>query len=332
MPVRSYPQGDIGSVLLGQVGQITAPSKGVPGELGTSLYKGVTAGSIVGQSGLEAQYQPFLQGIPGEDKIEINASGYPTGAQGKPIEPIPGDQLGTSIHLGLEREGYIALREAMSAARTLHNPATAGAFVAMDPFSGRVYALGSLPTYDANEFATGISTSQYKRDPGRSRRPRPRDRGPLSDRFHVQADHGAGGARERRHHALDARGRRHHLHRRPRRRRPVLQQLGRCQLRQPRPGLRDRGLRGHLLLPAGCGPQRQRPRPGTAGRGPRLRPRALTGDRPPGWRLHRHRPRLPLRRGGQQAGLGTVLRGAGGDARGASEARLRRRHARGHRL
>jgi penicillin-binding protein 2 len=55
------------------------------------------------------------------------------------------------------------MRQAMSAARGLHNPATAGAFVAMDPFTGRVYALGSLPTYDANDFATGVSTSQYKK-------------------------------------------------------------------------------------------------------------------------------------------------------------------------
>ena len=162
VPVRYYPQGDIGAVLLGQVGQITKASNGVPGELGTTRYKGVTAGSTVGQSGLEAQYQPYLQGLPGEDRVEINASGYPTGAQGKPVLAVPGDQLGTSIHLGLEREGYVAMRHAMSAARTLHNPATAGAFVAMDPFSGRVYALGSLPTYDANEFATGVSTSQYK--------------------------------------------------------------------------------------------------------------------------------------------------------------------------
>jgi penicillin-binding protein 2 len=162
VPVREYPQGDIGAVVLGQVGQITATAGGVPGELGTSLYKGVTSGSIVGQSGLEKEYQPYLQGIPGEDRVEIDASGYPTGAESRPIAPTPGDDLVTSLHLGLEREGYVALRQAMSSAQALHNPATAGAFVAIDPFTGRVYALGSLPTYNANEFATGVSTSQYR--------------------------------------------------------------------------------------------------------------------------------------------------------------------------
>ncbi|HEY1775607.1 MAG TPA: penicillin-binding transpeptidase domain-containing protein [Solirubrobacteraceae bacterium] len=163
VPVRDYPQGDIGAVLLGQVGAITGPSKDSPGELGSARYKGVSANSIVGQSGLEAEYQPYLQGIPGEDKVEINAAGYPTGAQRTPIAPTPGDQLVTSIHLGLEREGYIAARQAMSAAQGLHNPATAAAFVAMDPFTGRVYAAGSLPTYNANDFATGVGTSAYNK-------------------------------------------------------------------------------------------------------------------------------------------------------------------------
>jgi penicillin-binding protein 2 len=161
VPVRSYPHGDIGAVVLGQVGQVTGPSPGSHGELGTTLYNGVSAGSIVGQSGLEAQYQPYLQGIPGQDKVEINASGYPTGAQGKPVAPTSGDQLGTSLNLALETEGYIAMRRAMSAARALHNPATAASFVAMNPMTGRVYALGSIPTYDANAFATGVSTSAY---------------------------------------------------------------------------------------------------------------------------------------------------------------------------
>ena len=157
VPVRSYPQRDIGSVLLGQVGEITG------GELGKAAFNGVSAGSIVGQSGLESQYQPYLQGVPGQDKVEINSSGYPTGAKGAPIAPTAGDQLGTSLSLGLEREGYIAMRQAMSAARAIHNPATAASFVAMNPMTGRIYGLGSIPTYDANAFATGVSTSAYRR-------------------------------------------------------------------------------------------------------------------------------------------------------------------------
>jgi penicillin-binding protein 2 len=159
--LREYPQGDIGSVIFGQVGQITGPSPTSHGELGTTQYKGIAAGTTVGQSGLEAQYQPYLQGTPGVDRVAVDAAGYPTGAQPAPTLPVPGDQLSTSIDLGLEREGYIALRKAEAWARTNHDPAPAAAFMAMDPMTGRVLAAGSLPTYNANAFATPPSYSEY---------------------------------------------------------------------------------------------------------------------------------------------------------------------------
>jgi len=161
--LRDYPQGDIGSVVFGQVGQITGPSPTSHGELGTPQYKGISAGTTVGQSGLEAEYQPYLQGTPGVEHIAVDAAGYPTGTQPSPTLPVPGDQLSTSIDLGLEREGYIAMRKAEAWARTspAHDPAPAASFVAMDPRTGRVLALGSLPTYDANAFATPPSVGQY---------------------------------------------------------------------------------------------------------------------------------------------------------------------------
>lgn len=159
--LRDYPQGDIGSVVFGQVGQITGPSPTSHGELGTPQYKGIAAGTTVGQSGLEAAYQPYLQGTPGVDRVAVDAAGYPTGAQPPATPPVPGDQLSTSIDLGLEREGYVALRKAEAWARANHDPAPAASFVAMDPMTGRVLALGSLPTYNANAFATPPSRSQY---------------------------------------------------------------------------------------------------------------------------------------------------------------------------
>ncbi|HEX4034666.1 MAG TPA: penicillin-binding transpeptidase domain-containing protein [Solirubrobacteraceae bacterium] len=163
VPVRYYPQGDIGSVVLGTVGQISSKlSDPANPELGTAHFKGVSAGSIVGQSGLEWTYQPYLQGSPGVEKVDVNASGYPTGAS-TVTAATPGDQLVTSLDLGLEREGYIAVRQAIAAAHLNHNPAVGGSFIAMNPRTGRVLAVGSLPTYNANAFATPISESAYAR-------------------------------------------------------------------------------------------------------------------------------------------------------------------------
>jgi penicillin-binding protein 2 len=153
--LRDYPHGDIGSVVLGQVGQITAA------ELGATGYKGVAAATVVGQSGLEGAYQSYLQGVAGVKHVEIDAAGYPISTQAKTQAPVPGDQLSTSLDLPLEREGYIAMRQAQARAQANHDPAPAAAFVAIDPTSGRVLALGSDPTYDANAFAGSISTPAY---------------------------------------------------------------------------------------------------------------------------------------------------------------------------
>jgi penicillin-binding protein 2 len=153
--LRSYREGDVGAVVLGGLGQLTTA------ELNAAPYKGVTAGSVVGQSGLEAEYQSYLQGTPGVDHVDVDAAGYPIAARSSTRQPVPGDQLSTSLDLGLEREGYIAVDEAENRARLNGAPAPAASFVAMDPMTGRVLALGSVPTYNANAFATTPSTKTY---------------------------------------------------------------------------------------------------------------------------------------------------------------------------
>jgi len=148
--LRDYPQGDIGSVVLGEIGPISLT------ELGTSPFQGIQQGTYVGQAGLEATYQPYLQGKDGVEKVQVNASGVLTGKTPHITQPVTGDTLLTSLDLPLEREGYIAVRRAESAAQNglAHLAAPAGAFFAMDPESGRVLAAGSLPTYNANDFVT----------------------------------------------------------------------------------------------------------------------------------------------------------------------------------
>jgi penicillin-binding protein 2 len=161
-PVRYYPNGDIGSVVLGQLGQVSGGGKGAPDELKMARFRGVKAGTVVGQSGLEWQYQPYLQGKTGALRVKVDAAGYPVGGQPKVTPPTPGDQLVTSLNLALEREGYAAVRRAQAAARKNGYAGSAGSFFAMDPRTGRVLAVGSVPTYDANDFATGvISQSTY---------------------------------------------------------------------------------------------------------------------------------------------------------------------------
>ena len=174
VPRRRRPAGQPALLSAGRHrrGRARADRSDLRDELGTSPFKGIQQGTYVGQAGLEATYQPYLQGKDGVEKVQVNASGVLTGKAPRSPRPSPGDTLLTSLDLGLEREGYIAVRRAESAAQAglSHDTAPAGAFFAMDPNSGRVLALGSLPTYNANDFVTPPSTGSGRSSTTRRRR------------------------------------------------------------------------------------------------------------------------------------------------------------------
>jgi penicillin-binding protein 2 len=154
--VREYRYGSMAAQALGFVGQLSAQ------DLATGNFKGVPAGSIVGQDGLEYQYDRYLLGTDGIQRVQVNAAGQPTGKSIHTTEPVAGDNLETSLDLGLEQEGMTALGEGMTLAHRNGHPASAAAFVALDPRSGQVLALGSLPSYNPNVLsAPYISTSEY---------------------------------------------------------------------------------------------------------------------------------------------------------------------------
>jgi penicillin-binding protein 2 len=154
--VRDYPYGSMAAQALGYVGELSAQ------DLATGNFKGVPAGSIVGQDGLEYQYDHYLLGTDGTQRVQVNADGEPTGKSLSPVEPLAGENLETSLDLGLEQEGMTALEEGMNLAHHNGYAGTAAAFVALDPRNGQVLGLGSLPSYNPNVLSQPfISTSEY---------------------------------------------------------------------------------------------------------------------------------------------------------------------------
>ena len=149
--VTGYPQSTLAAQVLGTVGPIN------PQELAARTYKGASANSIVGQSGLEAQYDDFLRGKFGEQRVQIDASGQPTGQQSTK-QPIAGHNLQLSLDAKLQRVGQNALAQSIAS-----NAGAGGAFVAMNPTDGSVYAMGSAPTYNANDMVPPVSTRVYDR-------------------------------------------------------------------------------------------------------------------------------------------------------------------------
>jgi penicillin-binding protein 2 len=149
---RYYPLHDLAAQLFGTVGPIS------PKEIHQARYRGVSQNAIVGQSGLEWYYDRYLRGTDGADRVQVDALGRFTGSLSQ-RKPIPGHELKLSLDISLQRAGEHALQQAINA----NPPATAGAFVALNPDNGEIYAMGSLPSFDPNIFTKPVPTAVYQR-------------------------------------------------------------------------------------------------------------------------------------------------------------------------
>ena len=157
-PVVSYaqPVGTDASQLLGYLQPITAPEVkqlGIP----VTGFSGV---DLVGQSGLEGEYDKELRGTPGSDEVSVNAAGQVTGT----IKHTPakaGDELVTSINTQLQVDVQNELTAAIQRTQAEGNTkATSGAAVVMTT-TGRVVAMASYPTYNPQVWSGGISKAQF---------------------------------------------------------------------------------------------------------------------------------------------------------------------------
>ncbi|HEX3693234.1 MAG TPA: penicillin-binding transpeptidase domain-containing protein, partial [Solirubrobacteraceae bacterium] len=142
--------------ILGHVGKLSKE------DVKLKAFRGVQPGTVVGQEGLEYYYDRYLRGTPGAQHVQVNAAGEPIPTALPSSEPIAGHSLRLTLDLGLEQEAERALRQGIANAQASGKPAEAGAFVAMEPKSGKVLAIGSYPSFDPNEFAKRLTEGQYK--------------------------------------------------------------------------------------------------------------------------------------------------------------------------
>src|SRR4051794_13867016 len=141
---RDYKDGDVAAHLFGNVGEVTAE------QLKEPRYTGLSQGDTVGQSGIEYEYDRYLRGKAGTDRIQVDALGRPTDQlKGSPAQA--GDDVRLTIDSGLQSYAEGALD-------TFGLP---GAFVAMNAQNGEVLAMGSSPTFDPSIFTHPITQSQY---------------------------------------------------------------------------------------------------------------------------------------------------------------------------
>src|SRR3954470_3659742 len=141
---REYRQGTLAAHLFGNVGEVTAE------QLKQPRYSGLHPADQVGQSGIEYEYDRYLRGRPGTDRVQVDALGRPTD-QLRSFPAQPGDDVRLTIDSSLQ--GY--------AEGALQSFGLPGAFVAMNAQNGEILAMGSAPTFDPSIFTHPITQSEY---------------------------------------------------------------------------------------------------------------------------------------------------------------------------
>jgi penicillin-binding protein 2 len=147
---RQYPDGPLVSQLLGYTGPVSAD------QLAALKKSGYLPDDLVGKTGLEAYYESQLRGQYGLQTIERDA----TGRKLQVLETVRQAQAGDSLRLTIDakEQAYAqkALQWGMKAAGLKR-----GVVIVMNPQTGEILAMVSLPTYDNNAFSRGISSKDY---------------------------------------------------------------------------------------------------------------------------------------------------------------------------
>jgi penicillin-binding protein 2 len=109
----------------------------------------------VGKDGIEYQYDQVLRGKNGWQRIEVDALGRPVRVLAKQ-DPEPGQDLKLTIDRDLQIAMTNATMKEMAKAKV-----TKSAGAAVHPVTGEVLALVTVPFYDNNLFADGISQQEF---------------------------------------------------------------------------------------------------------------------------------------------------------------------------
>ena len=141
---RTYPGGALASHVVGYVGRDRGEA--LAGDEKFSYF----ASEMRGRSGLEAYYDGFLRGVPGERKLLVDARGFAIRGW-TVVDSQPGPDLVTTLDLRVQRAAELQLR------------GEKGACVVMDPRNGEVLALASAPGFDLNAFVPALSSATYAR-------------------------------------------------------------------------------------------------------------------------------------------------------------------------
>lgn len=159
-PVRNYLVSGSFSHIIGYLGNITSDQLKVRYNKQDSDEKRIyNENSIIGQSGIESQYDMLLQGEPGHESRTVDAKGRFVSAAPVVVPPKMGNNLVLTIDRSIQELAEKALGERY------------GSAVVLKPSTGEILAMASYPSYDANILTSGDSIADSARILNDSRKP-----------------------------------------------------------------------------------------------------------------------------------------------------------------
>ncbi len=115
-----------------------------------------------GKAGLEKTYQDELRGTPGVEKVEVDSHGkvLQTLTDAENQQPVMGNNLVLNVDYNLQQVMSSELAKGIAGSGT---GSTSGTVIAMNPQTGAILGMVSLPSYDNNIFSGKLDTGEYQK-------------------------------------------------------------------------------------------------------------------------------------------------------------------------
>ena len=155
--VRDYKDGTTFSHLIGYTGKINQTE--------LSTLEDYSISDYIGKTGLEKFYENILRGKPGKLLIEKDVLGQ---KKKETLASLP--EAGKSLVLYLDSGLQRKIEESLSQ-MLINVGGRAGVGIAMDPKTGGILSLVSLPSFDNNLFSQGISAENLQKILNNPRKP-----------------------------------------------------------------------------------------------------------------------------------------------------------------
>ncbi len=159
--VRDYPNGRFTAHIIGYMGRVPASQSDKYKALGYNLDQ-----DKIGYSGIEFSMQDALAGTYGSELVEVDAAGKIIRLLQPPTEPVAGKNIQLTIDSRLQEAATIILENKIAEVRASkldiqRSPKITGVVIAMNPQTGEILAMVSVPTYDNQRFARAIPLEYY---------------------------------------------------------------------------------------------------------------------------------------------------------------------------